>query len=115
MVRKNTEARYQNLIQLDFKKIKETLQKENTSQEVIEEKCVLLDALKSRLIKTRGIVLKREVVVSIVMNDVLGFKEGSTTIQLLLNGESEVLLVRASQFINALSKDYYGREYLARD
>ena len=53
-----------------------------------EEKCILLDALKNRIIKTRGIVLKREVVLSIIMNDVLGFKDGDETINLLLNPEN---------------------------
>ena len=47
---------------------------------------MLLDALKNRLIKTKGIVLKREVVLSIVMNDVLCFKEGPGLINQLLSG-----------------------------
>ena len=83
-VRKNTEFKYQNLIQLDFVKIKDTLSRNDPAS--IEEKCLLLDALKNRLIKTKGVVLKREVVLSIVMNDLLGFKEGDRIINNLLSG-----------------------------
>lgn len=57
MVRKNNEERSQYLIQLDFEKVKATLR--SNDPELDNEKCHLLEALKGRLTKTRGVMLKR--------------------------------------------------------
>ena len=104
-------SRAHSLIQLNYERIKDTLAKPEVEYE--NEKCFLLEALKWRLTKTRGIMLKREVVLSMTMNDILNFKGGEETINLLLNSPNQAVLLRTMQVINALCKDYYGRDYLS--
>lgn len=57
MVRKNNEDRIHFYIQLDFDKIKAVLS--STSPDKDLDKCYLLDALRSRVNKTRGALMKR--------------------------------------------------------
>ena len=49
------------------------------------------------------------------MNDVLSLKENGDTINLLLNSPNQAVLLRTMQVINALCKDYYGRDYLSSE
>jgi hypothetical protein len=57
MLRKNNEDRPQHYIQLDFDKIKTVLANNNPDKDL--DKCILLDALRSRVNKTRGALMKR--------------------------------------------------------
>lgn len=63
--------------------------------------------------KTRGIMLKREVVLSMTLNDIFNLKQNGDTINLLLTSPNQAVLLRTMQVINALCKDYYGRDYLS--
>ena len=49
------------------------------------------------------------------MNDILSLKENGDTITLLLNSPNQAVLLRTMQVINALCKDYYGRDYLSSE
>lgn len=65
---------------------------------------------------------KREAVLSLVLADIFNFSEGknllSHLLQPVINGVqtniSTETILRIIQLINALAKDYYGREYLTR-
>jgi len=112
MVRKNNEDRPQHYIQLDFDKIKAVLANNNPEKDL--DKCLLLDALRSRVNKTRGALMKREVILSFVLNDIFNLKkkEGET-IKNLLTSKSQAVITKTMQFFNALTKDYFGRNYLS--
>lgn len=51
---------------------------------------------------------------SFTIYDVLGLtRENDNTLQTLIHSENEYLVLETMGFINALTRDYYGREYLA--
>lgn len=67
--------------------------------------------------KVRGAPLKREVVLSYTIFDVLEIaisnqKGNKSIVNILLNSQNQTLLHQITLFISALGMDYYGREYL---
>jgi hypothetical protein len=111
MARRSNDARTQYLIPLDFDKVKAILSLPNGDSD--HEKCCLLEALKWRLTKTRGALYKREVVLSFVLNDILNLKRGDDMIKTFLSlSQKDAVLMKFVQFLNAFTKDYYGRKYL---
>ena len=49
------------------------------------------------------------------MHDIFSFQVDGNTINLLLNSPNQAVLLRSMQLINALCKDYYGRDYLSSE
>lgn len=47
------------------------------------------------------------------MNDIFNLNQNGDTINLLLTSPNQAVLLRTMQVINALCKDYYGRDYLS--
>jgi hypothetical protein len=111
MVRKNNEDRAQFFIQLDFDKVKAVLA--NPNPDTDRDKCYLLDSLKSRINKTRGALSKREIVLSFIINDLFSLKKGEEIVKNLLNSKNQAVIMKVMQFFNALTKDYFGRNYLS--
>lgn len=56
---------------------------------------------------------KREVVLSLVLNDIFDQQNGDGLIKILLNSNNQIVLMKVTQFLNAFAKDYYGRNYLS--
>ena len=82
MIRRS-EYRGTHLVQLNFEKINQCLASEDNN----EEKKSLLQALRLRITKTRGIFAKREVVVSYVHFDLLGLKRNDGFLRSLLRNK----------------------------
>lgn len=73
----------------------------------------MLQALKWRINRAKSPLAKREAVLSFTTYDILGLKTGeSSTLKTLIQSENENLVLETIGFISALTKDYYGREYL---
>ena len=69
--------------------------------------------MKWRINKARSALAKREAVLSYTTYDLLGLKDpNDTTLTTLLNSENEYVVLETVGVIGALTKDYYGREYL---
>jgi hypothetical protein len=76
------------LIQIDFDKVKTTLNSEDSTQI-----CLLLQALRWRIIHLRGIYPKREAVLICTKNDILGSSgpDKSRLLRRLLHWEPRVI------------------------
>lgn len=96
---------------MDFEKVKSVLSNTNPDKDL--DKCYLLDALRSRVNKTRGALMKREVILSFVLNDIFNIKKKDDTIKNLLTSQNQAVITKTMQFFNALTKDYFGRNYLS--
>ncbi len=74
---------------------------------------MLLQALKWRVNKSRSALAKREAVLSYTTYDLFGLHDPKdNTLNTLLNSENEYVVLETVRVIGALTKDYYGREYL---
>lgn len=111
MMRKNNDDRPQYYIQLDFDKIKQVLS--NQTPEYNQNKSSLLEALRWRINRSRGTLVKREIILSFVLNDIFNIKQGGELLKNLLSPANEAIAFKTMQLLNSLTKDFYGRQYLA--